>query len=134
MSFTLIITLTSLRKSKTRSIGTYSKDKVHYPSFSILVVLLSLHHEKIPPPFALLPLISVQHIMYDRNHQLLNKVRCPQPRNSYAVQGGLSSSQFSPHLSSHLTCLMGSNWRLRAFARHMKKSNCGAYTSAARAS
>ena len=67
MSPTWIINLISLQRFKKRSIGAYSKDKVH-------CLPLPLHHnlrkkKKIPPPFAPLPLISVQRTIRDRNYR-----------------------------------------------------------------
>ncbi|KAF8264627.1 hypothetical protein EI94DRAFT_454880 [Lactarius quietus] len=87
MSFTSIISLTSRRRSKRRSIGTLSRDKI-------------------PPPSAPLPPISAQPIMRDPNHQRLRKPRCREHSSLYETRGGLSSNQCAPHLSSRLTCPM----------------------------
>ncbi|KAF8263289.1 hypothetical protein EI94DRAFT_1741228 [Lactarius quietus] len=71
MSFTSIISLTSRQRSKRRSIGTSSKDKI-------------------PPPSVPLPPISMQPIMRDRNHQPLSKPRYRQYSSSYETRGVLS--------------------------------------------
>ena len=86
ISFALIISQISLRRSKTRSIGTYSKDKVHPPLPPLLLLCLL---EKILPPFAPSPPISVQRNMRDRNHQQHSKAHCRQPSSSYEPRGGL---------------------------------------------
>ena len=72
----------------------------------------------------------MQCIMRDRNHHQHSKMRYRPSSSSYELRDSLSSSQCLPHLTSHLTRLMKSNWHPTP---HLKNSNCAAYPYVIRA-